>query len=38
VPFRRDPDFVDSDVITDIEARREKPTSRVALIGLGGVG
>ncbi|KAL9002859.1 MAG: hypothetical protein Q9188_004243 [Gyalolechia gomerana] len=38
VPFRRDPDFVDRDVLTQIEQKCSKPASRTALVGLGGVG
>ncbi|KAI4168991.1 MAG: hypothetical protein LQ343_006022 [Gyalolechia ehrenbergii] len=38
VPFRRDPDFVDRDILTQIEQKCSKPASRTALVGLGGVG
>ncbi|KAH7386065.1 P-loop containing nucleoside triphosphate hydrolase protein [Pyrenochaeta sp. MPI-SDFR-AT-0127] len=39
VPFRRDPLFVDRRaLIQDIERRCSEPASRVALVGLGGVG
>jgi hypothetical protein len=38
VPFRRDPDFVDRDILPEIHQRCSKPASRVALVGLGGVG
>ncbi|CAN9445301.1 unnamed protein product [Alternaria alternata] len=39
VPFRRDPDFVDRGTLLDqIRQRCAAPASRVALVGLGGVG
>lgn len=39
VPFRRDPDFVDRAALLDqIRERCSAPASRVALVGLGGVG
>ncbi|CAN9251608.1 unnamed protein product [Alternaria alternata] len=39
VPFRRDPDFVDRGTLLDqIRQRCSAPASRVALVGLGGVG
>ncbi|RYP42475.1 hypothetical protein DL767_000163 [Monosporascus sp. MG133] len=38
VPFRRDPHFVDRDVLAEIECKSKQPASRVALVGLGGVG
>ncbi|CAI9636431.1 unnamed protein product [Alternaria burnsii] len=39
VPFRRDPDFVDRGTLLDqIHERCAAPASRVALVGLGGVG
>jgi hypothetical protein len=39
VPFRRDPDFVDHGTLLDqIRDRCAAPASRVALVGLGGVG
>jgi hypothetical protein len=38
VPFRRDRDFVYREVLSDIQRRCSQPASRVALIGLGGVG
>ena len=39
VPFRRDPDFVDRGTLLDqICERCSGPASRVALVGLGGVG
>jgi hypothetical protein len=39
VPYRRDPDFVDRAMLLDeIDKRLFAPASRVALVGLGGVG
>jgi hypothetical protein len=38
VPFRRDPDYVQRDVFDKLWRRRMEPASRVALVGLGGVG
>ncbi|KAF4627699.1 hypothetical protein G7Y89_g10454 [Cudoniella acicularis] len=38
VPFRRDPDFVDRDILSEINQKCSLPASRVALVGLGGVG
>ncbi|MCJ1268442.1 hypothetical protein MMC22_008330 [Lobaria immixta] len=39
VPFRRDPDFVDRGTLLDeIHTKCSAPASRVALVGLGGVG
>ena len=39
VPFRRDPDFVGRTTLLDqIDKRCSVPASRVALVGLGGVG
>jgi hypothetical protein len=39
VPYRRDPDFVDRAMLLDeIDKRLSAPASRVALVGLGGVG
>ncbi|KAF2190167.1 TPR-like protein [Zopfia rhizophila CBS 207.26] len=38
VPFRRDPHFVDREVLTQIDCKSLHPASRVALVGLGGVG
>ncbi|OCK81827.1 TPR-like protein [Lepidopterella palustris CBS 459.81] len=38
VPFRRDRDFVDCDILSEIRQRCSQPASRVALVGLGGVG
>jgi hypothetical protein len=39
VPFKRDPDFVRRDKLVDqIHEKNSVPGSRIALIGLGGVG
>jgi hypothetical protein len=38
VPFRRDRDFVDRDILSEIRQKCSLPASRVALVGLGGVG
>jgi hypothetical protein len=39
VPFRRDEDFIDRGTLLDqISERCSAPASRVALVGLGGVG
>jgi hypothetical protein len=39
VPFRRDPDFVDGGtVLDDLQKKCLALASRVALVGLGGVG
>ncbi|KAH8586899.1 P-loop containing nucleoside triphosphate hydrolase protein, partial [Bisporella sp. PMI_857] len=38
VPFRRDKDFVDRDILVEINQKCSLPASRVALVGLGGVG
>jgi hypothetical protein len=39
VPFRRDPDFVDRGTLLDqIREKCSAPASRMALVGLGGVG
>lgn len=38
VPFRRDPDYVQRGVFDELWRRRMEPASRVALVGLGGVG
>ncbi|GAM42311.1 hypothetical protein TCE0_044f16170 [Talaromyces pinophilus] len=39
VPFRRDPDFVSRDTLLDlINEKSSVPGSRIALVGLGGVG
>jgi hypothetical protein len=38
VPFRRDRDFVHRETLSEIQTRCSQPASRVALVGLGGVG
>ncbi|KAH8671817.1 TPR domain protein [Tricladium varicosporioides] len=38
LPFRRDPDFVDRDIFSKMDQKLSIPASRVALVGLGGVG
>ncbi|RDW82157.1 hypothetical protein BP6252_03269 [Coleophoma cylindrospora] len=38
IPFRRDPDFVDCNVLPGIKEKCSLGASRVALVGLGGVG
>lgn len=38
IPFRRDPDFVGRDVLTQVLEKTATPASRVALVGLGGTG
>ncbi|KAF2194645.1 TPR domain protein [Zopfia rhizophila CBS 207.26] len=38
VPFRRDPHFVDRQILAEIDCKNQQPASRLALIGLGGVG
>jgi hypothetical protein len=38
VPFRRDRDFVHREILSEIQRRCFQPASRVALVGLGGVG
>ena len=39
VPFRRDKDFVDhGNLLSQIEEKCAEETSRVALVGIGGVG
>ena len=38
VPFSRDPDFIDSTILAKIDEIFSKAASRVALVGLGGVG
>ncbi|KAJ6102621.1 hypothetical protein N7486_005048 [Penicillium sp. IBT 16267x] len=39
VPFRRDPDFISRDALLDqIHKKISVPGSRIALIGVGGVG
>ena len=38
VPFRRDSDFVDRDILAEVDEKCSRPASRAALVGLGGVG
>jgi len=38
VPFRRDPNFVDRSILSIMHQKSQFPGSRVALVGLGGVG
>ncbi|OAG05932.1 uncharacterized protein CC84DRAFT_1052555, partial [Paraphaeosphaeria sporulosa] len=39
IPFRRDPDFVDRGTLLDeLKEKCSAPASRVALVGIGGVG
>jgi hypothetical protein len=39
IPFRRDPDFVDRDTLLDeLKEQCSAPASRLALVGVGGVG
>ncbi|KAL1990037.1 hypothetical protein VTN49DRAFT_7234 [Thermomyces lanuginosus] len=38
IPFRRDPHFVDRGMLTEIQEKGKQQGSRVALVGLGGVG
>ena len=38
VPFRRDRDFVHREILSEMQSRCSQPASRVALVGLGGVG
>ncbi|CAI7640439.1 unnamed protein product [Penicillium pancosmium] len=38
VPFRRDPDFVDRGILDQIDEKNAVDASRIALVGLGGVG
>ncbi|KAN0081980.1 P-loop containing nucleoside triphosphate hydrolase protein [Elaphomyces granulatus] len=38
VPFRRDRDFVHREILSEIQSKCSRPASRVALVGLGGVG
>ncbi|KAK5553028.1 hypothetical protein LTR46_009104 [Exophiala xenobiotica] len=38
IPFRRDRDFVERDVLKDLWKRAIKPGARVGLVGLGGIG
>lgn len=37
-PFPRDPHFVNRDVLTEVVTKSQIPSSRLALVGLGGVG
>ena len=38
VPFLRDRDFVHREILSEIQTRCSQPASRMALVGLGGVG
>ncbi|KAJ9664396.1 hypothetical protein H2198_000325 [Neophaeococcomyces mojaviensis] len=38
IPFRRDRDFVERDILQDICQRTTEPAARIGLTGLGGVG
>ncbi|KAF2239753.1 TPR-like protein [Viridothelium virens] len=38
VPFRRDPHFVDRQILAEVDCRSRQLASRLALVGLGGVG
>lgn len=38
VPYHRNPDFVDTGILREIEQKLAKPASRVGLFGLGGMG
>lgn len=38
VPFRRDRDFVHREILSELQRRCIQPASRIALVGLGGVG
>ena len=38
VPFRRDRNFVERQILAEIDSRSHQPASRLALVGLGGVG
>jgi hypothetical protein len=38
VPFRRDPHFVDREILAQIDCKSQQSASRIALVGLGGVG
>lgn len=38
IPFRRDRDFVERDVLNDLWQRASEPAARIGLVGLGGVG
>ncbi|KAF2464103.1 TPR-like protein [Lindgomyces ingoldianus] len=37
-PFQRDPHFVDRSILAEIDFKNRQSTSRLALVGLGGVG
>ena len=37
MPLRRDPDFVDQDILAEVEKKCSKPASRAVLVVLGGV-
>lgn len=38
IPFRRDPDFIERDVLHDVVHKSKEPGARIGLVGLGGVG
>ncbi|KIX06114.1 uncharacterized protein Z518_04088 [Rhinocladiella mackenziei CBS 650.93] len=38
IPFRRDRDFVEREVLNDIWQRAFEPAARIGLVGLGGIG
>jgi hypothetical protein len=38
IPFRRDRDFIERDVLSNIWRRAFEPAARIGLVGLGGVG
>ena len=38
VPFRRDPHFINRKIFTEIKYKSQQSASRIALVGLGGVG
>ncbi|PVH99304.1 TPR-like protein [Periconia macrospinosa] len=38
VPFRRDPHFVNRPILDELACRSNQPASRLALVGLGGLG
>lgn len=38
IPFRRDRDFIERDVLADVWQRAFEPGARIGLVGLGGVG
>ena len=38
VPFRRDPHFVDREILDELDLKSQQPACRAALVGLGGVG